>query len=65
MILTHPLAFLPLQLAEEKLQLFDCDAVAGEYTQHVYQQICKAGTHKQQRLNTDTFGGEGGGWSLG
>lgn len=37
MILTHPLAFLPLQLAEEKLELFYCDAVAGEYAQHVYQ----------------------------
>lgn len=36
-ILTHPLAFLPLQLAEEKLELFYCDAVAGEYAQHVYQ----------------------------
>lgn len=40
MIVTHPVAFLPLQLAEEKLQLFDCDAVAGEHTQHVHQQVC-------------------------
>lgn len=58
-ILTHPLAFLALQLAEEKLQLFYCDAVAGEHTQHVDQQICKAGTHKKQRLNTDTYWGGG------
>lgn len=35
-IVTHPVAFLPLQLAEEKLQFFDCDAVAGEHTQHVH-----------------------------
>lgn len=37
MTLTHPLAFLPLQLAEEKLQLFYCDAVAGKHAQHVHQ----------------------------
>lgn len=42
-IVTHPMAFLPLQLAEEKLQLFDCDAVAGEHTQHVHQQVCMFG----------------------
>ena len=36
MTLTHPLAFFSLQLAEEKLQLFHCDAVAGEHTQHVH-----------------------------
>lgn len=42
MNLTHPLAFLPLQLAEEKLQLLHCDAVAGQYTQHVNEQVCRA-----------------------
>lgn len=36
MILTHPVAFLPLQLAEEKLQLFYRDAVAGKHAQHVH-----------------------------
>lgn len=46
MILTHPLAFLPLQLAEEKLQLFYCDAVAGEHAQHVYQEVWKKCTPK-------------------
>lgn len=46
MILTHPLAFLPLQLAEEKLQLFYCNAVAGEHAQHVYQEVWKKCTPK-------------------
>lgn len=51
---THPLAFLPLQLAEEKLQLFHCDAVAGKNTQHVHQQVCK--THSRgQRLAAKTW----------
>lgn len=40
-ILTHPLALLPLQLAEEDLQLFYSDAVAGQHTQHVHQQVWK------------------------
>lgn len=38
-ILTHPLALFPLQLAEEDLQLFYSDAVAGQHTQHVHQQV--------------------------
>lgn len=50
-IVTHPVAFLPLQLAEEKLQLFDCDAVAGEHAQHVHQQVCKFGKH----TDTETY----------
>lgn len=52
-IVTHPVAFLPLQLAEEKLQLLDCDAVAGEDTQHVHEQVCVLGmsreTEKQRK----------------
>ena len=47
MTLTHPLAFLPLQLAEEKLQLLHRDAVAGKDAQHVHEEVCKTDT--QQR----------------
>lgn len=53
MTLTHPLAFLALQLAEEKLQLFHCDAVAGEHAQHVDEQVCK--TEGRDYTHTETY----------
>ena len=48
MTLTHPLASLPLQLAEEELQLFHCDAVAGKHAQHVHKQVCKTAMRTQR-----------------
>lgn len=50
-ILTHPLAVLPLQLAEDDLQLFYCDAVAGQHAQHVHQQVCKTSKVKNRNMS--------------
>lgn len=49
--LTHPLALLPLQLAEEDLQLFYRDAVAGQHAQHVHQQVCKTSRVKKRNMS--------------
>lgn len=53
---THPLALLSLQLAEEDLQLFDCDAVAGQHAQHVHQQVWKS--RVKNRSISESFRGE-------
>lgn len=55
-ILTHPLALFPLQLAKEDLQLFYSDAVAGQHTQHVHQQVCKA--RVKNRNMSESFRGK-------
>ena len=36
---TGPFAVAGLQQGEQHLELFDCDAVAGQHTQHVHQQV--------------------------
>lgn len=53
---THPLALLPLQLAEEDLQLFYSDAVAGQHAQHVHQQVCKV--RVKNRNMSESFRGK-------
>lgn len=54
---THPLALLPLQLAEEDLQLFYSDAVAGQHAQHVHQQVCKVRV-KNRNMSESFRGGK-------